>query len=69
VLKPEEEGRDPWYDIVTNDCVRAVELLGLTTVARVNFRRKTEEENGKFYLFNVNLVPVLASSCLFWFYG
>jgi len=55
VLSVKEE--DSWHRVAKTECQKAAELLKLTSVTRIDIRRK-EENSGKFFLFDVNPKPV-----------
>jgi len=55
VLSAREE--DSWHRAAQIECQKAAELLKLTSVTRIDIRRK-DENGGKFFLFDVNPKPV-----------
>jgi len=55
VLSAREE--DSWHRAVKTECQKVAELLKLTSVTRIDIRRK-DENSGKFFLFDVNPKPV-----------
>ena len=55
VLSAGEE--DSWHRAAKIECQKAAELLKLTSVTRIDIRRK-DENGGKFFLFDVNPKPV-----------
>ncbi|CUS12122.1 unnamed protein product [Tuber aestivum] len=52
---------DSWHRAAKEECERAAELLKLTTITRIDIRRK-DEDGGKFYLFDVNPKPNLTGA-------
>ncbi|PWW75941.1 glutathione synthetase ATP-binding domain-like protein [Tuber magnatum] len=52
---------DSWHRSAKTECEKAVELLKLTSVTRIDIRRKGED-GGKFYLFDVNPKPNLTGA-------
>ncbi|RPB01316.1 glutathione synthetase ATP-binding domain-like protein [Choiromyces venosus 120613-1] len=52
---------DEFHRAAKQECIRVAQILNLTSVARIDIRRKSEE-GGQFFLFDVNLKPNLTGA-------